>query len=98
MFYVMLHLFDVMVDVNVGLHLNGFQPYKEILMYQACKKTDFTVDLIWWGSPQLELTLGLVNLHIQSFFSGSFGSSSAIINNTSDCSIRECWSILLALV
>ena len=34
---------------NVGLHLNGFQPYKGILMYQASKKTDFTVDPIWVG-------------------------------------------------
>ena len=28
---------------NAGLHLNGFQPYKGILMYQASKKTDFTM-------------------------------------------------------
>ena len=25
---------------NVGLHLNGFQPYKEILMYQVSKQAD----------------------------------------------------------
>ena len=25
---------------NAGLHLNGFQPYKEILMYQASKQED----------------------------------------------------------
>ena len=47
-------MFDVR---NVGLHLNGFQPYKGILMYQtskhASKKTDFTVDPIWWGSLRL---------------------------------------------
>ena len=45
---------------NVSLHLNGFQPYKVILMYQACKqaskKTDFTVDPIWWGSLWLAPT------------------------------------------
>ena len=42
---------------NVGLHLNGFQPYMGILMLQASKqaskKTDFTVDPIWWGSLRL---------------------------------------------
>ena len=40
-------------NVNVGLHLNGFQPYTGILMLQASKKTDFTVDPIWWGSLRL---------------------------------------------
>ena len=43
-------LFDVMVDVM----LDGFQPYKEILMYQS-KKTDFTVDPIWWDSLRLAM-------------------------------------------
>ena len=55
-----LHVFYVLLvstPRNVGLHLNGFQPYKVILTYQASmqasKKTDFTVDPIWWGSLRL---------------------------------------------
>ena len=45
---------------NVSLHLNGFQPYKVILTYQASKKTDFTVDPIWWGSPQLAIIVTIL--------------------------------------
>ena len=45
---------------NVGLHLNGFLPYTGILTgtskqatKHTSKKTDFTVDPIWWGSLRL---------------------------------------------
>ena len=38
---------------NVGLHFNGFQPYKGWHFKQASENTDFIVDLIWWGLLRL---------------------------------------------
>ena len=38
-----------LVWCDVGLHLYGFQPY--IRNDISRKKTDFTANLLWWGSP-----------------------------------------------
>ena len=55
-----IHVFDVMLvstpctKCNDGLHLNKFLAiYGKVSSKQASKKTDFTVDLTWWGSLRL---------------------------------------------
>ena len=39
-----------------GLHLNSFQPYSYRMKYQASKKSDFIVALLWCGLLQLAST------------------------------------------
>ena len=42
-------------------------PYKGLHIKQASKKADFTVDLVWWASPQLTHYTHLRRLYHLSF-------------------------------